>query len=73
MNTPIRRIAVAFFVLFFALLLNVNYVQVLRADELNSRADNRRVLLDEYGSQRGAILLGDDTVLAQSVPVDDQF
>jgi penicillin-binding protein A len=72
-NTPIRRITVAFFVLFFALLLNVNYVQVLRADELNSRADNRRVLLDEYGSQRGAILLGDDTVLAQSVPVDDQF
>jgi penicillin-binding protein A len=72
-NTPIRRIAVAFFVLFFALLLNVNYVQVLQADELNSRADNRRVLLDEYGSKRGAILLGDDTVLAQSVPVDDQF
>jgi penicillin-binding protein A len=73
MNTPIRRIAVAFFVLFFALLLNINYVQVLRAEELNSRPDNRRVLLDEYGSARGAILLEDDTVLARSVPVDDQF
>jgi len=72
-NTPIRRIAIAFFVLFLALLVNANFVQVLQADDLNARSDNRRVLLDEFGTKRGAILLNDDTVLARSVEVDDQF
>lgn len=72
MNRPIRRIAVAFMVLFFALLANVNYIQAYKADEYNKREGNTRVLLDEYARQRGPILVG-STPVAYSVPTDDDL
>jgi peptidoglycan glycosyltransferase len=56
-----------------ALLINVTYVQAFWANDLNARPENRRVLLDEYSRERGPILLSDDTVVAESVPVDDEF
>lgn len=72
MNRPIRRIAVAFMLLFLALLVNVNYVQVIQADDLNSRPDNRRVTLDEYAKQRGPITVGPDQIpVARSVRSKD--
>jgi penicillin-binding protein A len=58
--------------LVFLLLANITYVQAIRADELNSRSDNRRVLLDEYAKERGPILVGDEPV-ALSVETDDEF
>ena len=64
MNTPIRRIAVVFFVLFLALFVNINWVQVAKAPDYNARPDNRRVLLDEFSTKRGVIMLRDDTVVA---------
>jgi peptidoglycan glycosyltransferase len=66
MNRPIRRIALAFMVLFFALLVNVNYVQVWQAPELNAKTGNKRVTLDEYARERGPIMVGDKEV-ARSV------
>lgn len=72
MNQQIRRIAVVTALLFGALLLNVNYLQVIRADELNGRSDNRRVVLDEYSRQRGPILVGGEAV-ARSVRTDDEL
>jgi penicillin-binding protein A len=60
MNRPIRRIALAFMVLFLALLVNVNYVQVWEAGNLNDRNGNRRVLLDEYARERGPIMVGEE-------------
>ena len=44
MNRPIRTLAVGCLLLFLALLLNINYVQVLKADDLNARAGQPRVL-----------------------------
>jgi peptidoglycan glycosyltransferase len=72
MNRPIRRIAVGFMILFFALLANVNYIQVFQADDLNERAGNTRVLLDEYARQRGPILVG-GTPVAYSVKTTDDL
>lgn len=72
MNTPIRRVAVGFMALFFALLANATYVQSFQADELNARQDNRRVVLDEYSRERGPILVG-ETAVARSVRTDDEF
>lgn len=61
MNRPIRRIALVFMVLFLALLVNVNYVQVIQAPELNEASSpvNQRVILDEYARERGPILVGE--------------
>ncbi len=72
MNTPIRRLAVACLVLFLALMGNATYVQYIQASELNSHANNKRVIDDEYSRERGAILVGGEAV-AESVPSDDQF
>lgn len=70
MNRPIRRVALAFIALFLVLLGNANYVQVFRADDLNSRTDNRRVLLDEYAHERGPIVVAGEPI-AKSVKTDD--
>ena len=73
MNSPIRRISAGCLLLCVALLINATYVQAFWADDLNARPENFRVLLDEYSRERGPILLADDTPVAQSVPVDDQY
>jgi peptidoglycan glycosyltransferase len=72
MNKPIRTMAIVCMGLFLALLLNSTYLQYLRADDLNSRNDNRRVRDAEFSRERGAILVRGNSV-AESVPVDDQF
>ncbi|MEG9224516.1 peptidoglycan D,D-transpeptidase FtsI family protein [Aeromicrobium sp. Sec7.5] len=72
MNTPIRRLSVACLVLFLALMGNATYVQYVDADNLNSEANNKRVIDDEYSRERGAILVDGEPV-AESVPSDDQF
>lgn len=72
MNGPIRKVAAGCLLLVFLLLANITYVQAIRADELNARSDNRRVLLDEYAKERGPILVGDEPV-ALSIETDDEF
>lgn len=58
MNRQVRRVATAMFVLFGALFLNLNYLQVIRADALAHDQRNKRGLLREYEIERGAILVG---------------
>ena len=62
MNRAIRRWSLVMLTLFVALLGNITFVQAFWADDLNSRSDNRRVLLDEYARQRGPILVADSAV-----------
>ena len=62
MTKPIRRIAVVLSVLLIAVLANVTFIQVFSADDLRARSDNQRVLLQEYGRERGPILVGVDPV-----------
>ena len=66
-NTAIRRVAVAAMVMVVALLLQLTWVQVFRADELRADPRNTRMLLDEYSRQRGQITAG-GRVLAMSLP-----
>jgi peptidoglycan glycosyltransferase len=72
MNKPIRTMAIVCLALFMALMANSTYLQDLRADELNSRNDNKRVRDAEFSRERGAILVR-GTSVGESVPVDDQF
>ena len=72
MNRPIRTLAIGVMLMFLALLLNATYLQYVQADDLNNRADNRRVRDAEFSRQRGAILVRGQAV-AESVASDDQF
>jgi penicillin-binding protein A len=58
MNTPLRRVALAVMGMIILLLANSTYIQVVSADDYRSDPRNRRVLLDEYGRQRGQIIAG---------------
>lgn len=72
MNQPIRRMAVACVVLFLALLLNATYLQFWQADDLNTRADNKRVRDAEFSRERGAILVNGRSI-AESRPTDNEY
>jgi peptidoglycan glycosyltransferase len=62
----IRRLALFVGLLFAALLVNINLVQVTRANDLAGRPGNNRDVIKEYATQRGPILVG-NTPVAQSV------
>jgi peptidoglycan glycosyltransferase len=69
MDRQVRRLAVAFLVLFLLLLGQLTYLQVFAAEDLANNPANQRLLLDEYNVDRGNILAGDErTVLARSRP-----
>jgi penicillin-binding protein A len=72
MNRPIRRVAMVVGVLMALLLLNLNYVQVVKGDSYRSNPANRRVLLDEYSRQRGSIIVQGESV-ADSVKTNDRL
>ncbi len=62
----IRRLAIFVGLLFAALLVNINLVQVTRASDLADRPGNNRNVIKEYAKQRGPILVG-NTPVALSV------
>jgi peptidoglycan glycosyltransferase len=71
-NAPLRRAAVFCLVLFGLLILNANYLQVVKADDYRNKPGNKRLLLEEYSRQRGAILVGGKAV-ASSKLTDDKL
>ncbi|MFB6813239.1 penicillin-binding transpeptidase domain-containing protein [Streptomyces sp. NPDC056347] len=62
MNKPLRRIAIFCGVLILALLVRTNYLQYVRADELNGRDENRRVRIERYAHERGNIIVDGKSV-----------
>ena len=70
MNAPLRRVAISVLVLFTLLILNANYIQVVRSADLRDDRGNTRVLAEEYNRERGSIIVG-GTEIARSVPTDD--
>jgi peptidoglycan glycosyltransferase len=71
-NRPLRRVAAACGFLMVMLLLNLNFIQVIKAQEYRTDPKNSRVLLDEYDRERGAILVGNDPI-AMSKPTDGEL
>ncbi|MCP4435174.1 MAG: penicillin-binding protein 2 [Actinomycetia bacterium] len=66
MNRQIRRLGIAFVVLYLALFLKLNQVQVFQATALNDRPENTRVLQRDFNEPRGDIISADGAVLATS-------
>jgi len=67
MNKAIGRVFIIGVVLFLALIVNLTYLQVVDADRLASRPENKRQLAEELRIKRGKILAFDGTVVAKSV------
>ncbi|MGO2664050.1 peptidoglycan D,D-transpeptidase FtsI family protein [Mycetocola reblochoni] len=72
MNTQLKRISIVVLAMFTALMVSTTLIQVFQADQLAADGRNTRTLYDSYGVERGPILAG-DTVIAESVPSDDQY
>ena len=66
MNRPLRKVAIAALVMFAALLINANVVQVVDANSLRNNSHNVRLLYSEYSRQRGPIVVG-ATAVGKSV------
>jgi penicillin-binding protein A len=71
-NKPLRRAALFCFALFGLLLINANYLQVVKAEEYKDKPNNVRKIREEYSRERGEILVGSRPV-ASSVPTDDKL
>jgi penicillin-binding protein A len=68
-NKPLRRIAIFCGILVLALLIRSNWLQYVKAEELNTRGENRRVLIERYATERGNIIV-DGKPVTGSVKTD---
>jgi penicillin-binding protein A len=73
MNKQIRLVGIGIVVLFVLLFLQLNYLQVVRANSLNHHPLNTRLVLAKFNTKRGDIVSADGKVLAHSQPSSDQF
>jgi peptidoglycan glycosyltransferase len=77
MNAPLRRVAAACLVLFALLFVNVNYVQVGKADAYRNDPRNPRGLLRSYSHERGPIVLstggGANAIAVDKATPTEQF
>ena len=66
MNKQLRRLGAGILGCYLALFAMVNYVQVLRASELNTDARNTRQIVRDFDRPRGQIIAADGKVLAKT-------
>jgi len=72
MNRQMRRIAAVALAMFLALFVALSLIQVAEAESLYADGRNTRTLFDSYRAERGSIIAS-GTVIAESVPVDDDY
>ncbi|MGH9057738.1 MAG: peptidoglycan D,D-transpeptidase FtsI family protein [Acidimicrobiales bacterium] len=73
MNRQIRFIGAGIMVLFIALFVQLNYLQVVHASAIDSNPLNGRAVVKEYTAKRGDIVSADGVTLAYSKPTNDQL
>ncbi|MGW0807098.1 peptidoglycan D,D-transpeptidase FtsI family protein [Nonomuraea sp. NPDC002799] len=71
MNSTLKRAAVACLAMFALLMINVNFLQAVRAEDLRSDTRNTRNYYERYAIERGRITAG-GKVIAQSVETDSK-
>lgn len=69
MNGPIRKVAIAVFVAFAILLLDITYIQAIAGPDYRDDPRNPRVQIGITGRERGLILDANGVRLARSEPV----
>ncbi|MDQ1017871.1 peptidoglycan D,D-transpeptidase FtsI family protein [Streptomyces afghaniensis] len=73
MNKPLRRIAIFCGLLVLALLVRDNWIQYVKADELRTDTENRRVSIERYASPRGDIIVGGDPITGHATTTSGDF
>ncbi|WNI16692.1 peptidoglycan D,D-transpeptidase FtsI family protein [Actinacidiphila sp. ITFR-21] len=73
MNKPLRRVAVFCGLLVLALLLRVNYVQFVQADQLSNDPHNRRVAINQYAQPRGDIIVDGKAITGHTTTTGSDF
>lgn len=73
MDRSIRRLGGFMILLFSALFVQLNYIQVLRASDLNVRPGNNRPIEAAFNRPRGTMATADGVLLARSVESGDRF
>ncbi|MCC9197389.1 penicillin-binding protein 2 [Arthrobacter sp. zg-Y820] len=72
MNQAIRNSWIVALAMFVLILGSLTYVQFFAAEELNADPNNNRTIYQNFGQNRGSILV-DGAPIAESVPSDDEF
>jgi len=72
-NRPLRRVALAVCLLFAALMLQVNWIQVVKAGDYRDDPRNSRVLVRTYEQERGPISVAGGVRLAFSEKTDGRL
>ncbi|MGW8950467.1 peptidoglycan D,D-transpeptidase FtsI family protein [Streptomyces sp. NPDC055709] len=73
MNKPLRRIAIFCGLLVLALMIRDNWIQYVRADELNAHEYNRRVQIERYAYERGNIIVDGKPVTGSVATTSSDF
>ena len=69
MNRAIRRLSIASLIMFLALMININYLQVFRVNSLAAEPHNPRIYSEQFKNFRGEIIAsgsGANMVIAES-------
>lgn len=73
MNKQIRRLGVGLLACYVVLFVQLNVLQLVRADSYNANPLNTRQVVRDFSRPRGVIQTADGVILAQSLPVDDRY
>jgi peptidoglycan glycosyltransferase len=73
MNKQIRRLGIGLLACYVLLFVQLNVLQVVRADSYNANPLNTRQVVRDFSRPRGLIQTADGVILAQSVPSNDRF
>jgi len=73
MNRTIRMLGAAIVVLYVALFVKLNQIQLIDAPDLNRRPDNTRPIERDFNKPRGEIRSADGVVVARSDPRAGRF
>jgi penicillin-binding protein A len=73
MNAPLRRVGVVVFMLFALLFVNLNYRQVVKADDYRNDDHNGRLQVAEYQRARGNIINAKGEAVASSQATGDSL
>lgn len=71
MNKPMRKVSIVLAVLFVALFVNLNVVQVVQGSSYRDDPNNHRVLLNEYSTPRGQIVVQGNAIATSTKTPDE--
>src|SRR5262245_13740285 len=73
MNKQLRRLGIGLIACYVILFAQLNWLQVVKADDYKKDPRNDREVVRDYTRPRGVILTADGVVIAQSVPSNDRY